>query len=420
MTGWQSALTDEWRRRRAADVKTADFPLIEQNFEADEIVEMAEVILSGQLTMGPRVREFEKKFAAFVGAPYAVMVNSGSSANLLAVAAAANPARPHRLNRGDEILVPAVCWSTSIWPIVQMGLTPVLVDVDPLTLNLDPVSMREKTNSRTKGLMAVHVLGNCAPMDEIQAFAKERGLIIVEDTCESLGSRWNGKTLGTLGDFGTFSFYFSHHMTTGEGGMVVCRSLEDYDLLKCLRAHGWSRELSNRSELEKDHADVDGRFLFVNAGFNFRPMEIQAALGLRQIEKLPIMNRERVTNWSALVGALRSHPRWRGQFEFPKAEPGAEPVWFGFPAFLSDRVNIPLKTYLEGLSARGVENRPIVSGNFARQPGLKLFGCEADPAALAGAEKVHQRGFFIGSHTRPLSAEALQDLAGRLLYIDGS
>ena len=415
MTDWQVALVDEWKRRRSRDPKGAAFPLTEQNFDADEIVGMAEVVLSGQLTMGTRVREFERQFAAFVGAPYAVMVNSGSSANLLALAVAMNPLRSQHLLPGDEILVPSVCWSTSVWPIVQLGLKPVLVDVDPRTLNIDLASMTMKATPRTKGLVAVHVLGNCAPIDEVLSLAKERDWIVIEDTCESLGSKWGGQVLGTFGNFGTYSFYFSHHMTTGEGGMVVCKTLEDYDLLKCLRAHGWARDLSNRSDLEAKYAEVDSRFLFVNAGFNLRPMEIQGALGLMQLRKLPTMNDARVANRQALVRTLQTHPRWHGQFEFPQSVPLAEPVWFGFPVVFSDSVNVRLKSYLEGLSLRGVENRPIVSGNFARQPALDLFNCASDPRQMPGAEKVHRRGFFVGLHTRRLRPEELGDLADRLL-----
>ena len=343
------------------------------------------------------------------------MVNSGSSANLLALAVAVNPWRKRRFQAGDEVLVPAVCWSTSVWPLIQMNLKPVFVDVDPRTLNIDIADMKKKTTAKTKGLLAVHVLGNCAPMDEVMSFARERDWIVIEDTCESLGSTWQKKALGTLGDMGTYSFYFSHHMTTGEGGMVVARTQEDYDLLKCLRAHGWTRELSNRAELEAQHSIVDSRFLFVNVGYNFRPMEVQAALGITQLAKLTRMNENRVRNWTNLTNALKMHPKWNGQLIFPQAPEGASPVWFGFPAILADSVAGSLRDYLAKLSELGVENRPVVSGNFARQPGLKLFDSDTDWQALKGAERIHQRGFFIGLHAQLLPAEKVMDLAGRLL-----
>ena len=417
MAEWQDAIVAEWTERQRSTPARPGFPLIEQNFDADEILTMTEVILSGQLTMATRVREFEAAFAAFVGAPHAVMVNSGSSANLLALAVASNPARPKSLADGDEVLVPAVCWSTSVWPLIQMRLKPVFVDVDPHTMNIDVADLRRKVTPRTRALLAVHILGNCGPMDEVARVVSDHGLMMIEDTCESLGSTWRGRALGTLGDFGTYSFYFSHHMTTGEGGMVVCRTTEDYDLLKCLRAHGWTRELSDRAALERKYDHIDSRFLFVNAGYNLRPMEIQGALGLKQLAKLEGMNRARVDNSARLIAALRAHPRWQDQFEFPRSPEGATPVWFGFPALLSPSVAVPLPEFLKRLSAAGIENRPIVSGNFARQPGLELFGHGVDWRKLTGAETVHQRGFFIGVHATALADDRIRALADGLLGV---
>ena len=376
---------------------------------------MTEVLLSGQLTMSTRVREFEENFAAYVGAPYAVMVNSGSSANLLATAVAANPRRSKHLKAGDEVLVPAVCWSTSVWPLIQMNLKPVLVDVDPRTLNIDVADLKRKISTRSRALMAVHVLGNCAPMDDVTAVVRAHDLLLIEDTCESLGSRWRGQVLGTLGDFGTYSFYFSHHMTTGEGGMVVCRTLEDYDLLKCLRAHGWSRELSNRAELERQHPDVDPRFLFVNVGYNLRPMEVQGALGLKQLARLDEMNAARVANAHGLIRQIKAHADWTNQLEFTVAPWGAEPVWFGLPVRLTDKSSSKLSSYLGALTRRGVEHRPIVSGNFARQPGLMSSDFSVDPATLPGAESINHRGLFIGLPGDLLSNERLLQLAEHLV-----
>ena len=417
---WKKAVADEWSRRALArPTKTEHFPLIEQNFDTDEITEMVEVLLSGQLTMANRVRAFERQFAEFVGAPYAVMVNSGSSANLLAMAVASNIQRSSRLCSGDEVLIPAVCWSTSVWPVIQMGLRPIFVDVDPNTLNISIGDMKRKIGPKTKGLVAVHILGNSAPMKDMLELSRKYNLIIIEDTCESLGSRYGARNLGAYGDFGTYSFYYSHHITSGEGGMVVCQTQDDYDLLKCLRAHGWSRELSNRQDLEAKYDNVDPRFLFVNTGYNLRPMEIQAALGSKQLGKIGRMNQNRVQNRERLVQAMRSHPRWNGQFEFTQAAEGTTPVWFGFCALLKQEFENQLKPFLKYLSESGVENRPIVSGNFTRQPGLKLMGFQLKPEDYQGAEAIHRRGFFIGLHTEALSDSQVQRLAHILLSYPG-
>jgi CDP-6-deoxy-D-xylo-4-hexulose-3-dehydrase len=416
MSDWKTLVGEEWRKRQAAKpVNRNYFPLIEQTFDPDEIISVMDVVMSGQLTMSENVKEFERQFASYVGAPYAVMVNSGSSANLLAMAVAANPVRKKHFNNGDEVLVPSVCWSTSVWPIFQMGLKPIFVDVDPQTLNADLEDVKRKTTSKTRGMVVVHILGNSAPMTELFDFVREHDLIVLEDTCESLGSRYQGKNLGAFGDFGSYSFYFSHHITTGEGGMVVCRTPEDYDLLKCLRAHGWSRELSNRREIEEANSDVDPRFLFVNVGYNVRPMEVQAALGICQMRKIDKMNENRVSNRAALIERLGKHPKWKKQFEFTTAAEGTTPVWFGFCCLLRDDLSGHHKRFLRYLSENGVENRPIVSGNFVRQPALKQFGLNLVPEDFKGAEAVHNRGFFIGLHTTQLTGAQLDRLSDIML-----
>lgn len=168
--------------------------------------------------MGNKVREFERAFASAVGAKHAVMVNSGSSANLLALAVLSNPVLPNHLRPGDEVIVPSVTWATTLTPILQHGCVPVLVDIDPETLNLRPESLTEALSSRTRAIMPVHLLGNPIDMGPVMEFAHEHGLWVVEDTCESLGITVAGRPVGSFGDFGTYSFYFSHHITTIEGG----------------------------------------------------------------------------------------------------------------------------------------------------------------------------------------------------------
>ena len=330
-----------------------------------------------------------------------------------AVISAANPLRGVHLERGDEVLVPAVCWSTSVWPIVQAGLSPIFVDVDPQTLNVSIDDLRRKLTPRTRAIMVVHVLGNPCDMEAIGAIAAERGLIVIEDTCESLGARSHGRAAGAIGDFGTYSFYYSHHMTTGEGGMVVCRTLEDADLLRCLRAHGWSRQLSNRADVDAAHPDIDPRFVFVNLGYNVRATEVQAAIGSVQLGRLPLMNETRNANRERIVAAMRAHPLWREQFHVTRADTAAEPAWFGLAMLLqNDR---PLRDFLTSLTALGVENRPAISGNFCRQPAWTRLGYAIDPTSFPGAETVHHRGFFIGIHSSSLTDEQVATLADRLL-----
>ena len=240
----------------------------------------------------------------------------------------------------------------------------------------------------------------------------------LEDTCESLGTRYKGKMVGTFGDVGSYSFYFSHHITTGEGGACVTDSLEMYDTLKCMRAHGWSRELSNQKELEAAHPDVDPRFLFVNAGFNLRPVEMAGVLGIRQLQRIEYMNNTRNLNRLAVIDCLTKHPRYTEQMTAIEATPEASVAWFGLTFLLKPEFAHLQKTYQMHLTARGCENRPIISGNFAGQPALKAIGLDIQKDEFPKAEHLGTHGFFIGLHVTPLAPETISDLVEIMMDFD--
>lgn len=408
--------------KKQKDFKNTDskgkwfFPLVDSSYDNKEILNCISILLGGQLTMGPHVKEFEFEFSKFIDAPFSVMVNSGSSANLLACSAITNPARSRRLTPGSKVAVPAVCWSTSLWPIVQTGLVPVLVDVDPQTLNLSISSFKSSLQKHNiKAVMMVHVLGNSTEMGELLNLVKENNLILVEDTCESLGTKYRGRYLGTFGDFGTFSFYFSHHMTTIEGGMIIAKNEDDYDLLKCLRTHGWSREQSKKEELESKHKDIDPRFLFINMGYNLRPMEIQAAFGLEQIKRLEMMNANRCENVKKLKRAFQSHSLWKGQLHFPLPTTDLDPSWFGFPFLIKQELKGGREKFTTDLLKRGIDTRPIISGNMALQPAIKFFNVDLSIGPFEGAQIIHDRGFFVGCHSKPLDDERIYQLVTTIL-----
>ncbi len=393
-----------------------EFPLVESSYDDEEILACIATLLSGKMTMGEKVRDFESVFAKYVGTPHAVMVNSGSSANLLALSVLTNPARRKRLMPGDHVAVPAVCWSTSLWPIVQTNLIPVLVDVDPDTLNISIPSLRIALERYPiKALMVVHTLGNSTDITELLALVAKHDLILVEDTCESLGSRYRESYLGSIGEFGTFSFYFSHHMTTIEGGMIVARTREDDDLLRCLRAHGWSREQSDRDQVELRNKQIDPRFLFTNVGYNLRPMEIQAAFGLAQIRRLDEMNCHRRENTRRIRQAFAEHPLWKRQIRFPQPPTDIDPCWFGFPFIVEPSVDFNYKKFTCTLLQCGIDTRPIVSGNMALQPAIRLFNVDCSLGPFLGAQLVHDRGLFIGCHTKPLDQNRVQQLVSTIL-----
>ena len=263
--------------------KKITYPLIDEAFSSVDICKGIEVLLSGQLTMSEITREFEYEFAKYIGAKYALMVNSGSSANLISAFALVNPRKNNFLKRGDEFLIPVLCWSTSLWPIVQAGLKPKFVDVDPETLNISLKDLEKKISRKTKAVMLVHVLGNSTNMKKLKKITNKYKIKIIEDTCESLGSKFNGKYLGSFGDFGTYSFYYSHQITAGEGGMIICNDKNNYKIIHSLRAHGWDRGLNNNKK----------NFNFINSGFNLRPTEVSAAIGYNQFKKLNYFKRIR-------------------------------------------------------------------------------------------------------------------------------
>ena len=425
---WRGVIAAEWADRRAAETAAAVnpplFPLAANPFGEEEILAMTEVLLSGKLTMGENVERAEREFAAAVGAPFAVMVNSGSSANLLMVSAAMRASRAERCAPGDEVFVPAVCWSTSVAPLLQLGLVPVFVDADPGTLNISLPALEAAlaAHPRARALMAVHVLGNSAEMGPLLELVRRHKLILLEDTCESLGSRsvltardataaaaaaGDGATprspveprmLGTFGAFGSYSFFFSHHITSGEGGMVVCQTEADLNCLRGLRAHGWTRHLTNRAEVEARYADIDARFLFVSLGYNVRPMEVQGAMLRVQLRKMEAFNACRRDNLARIEAALSRDSRFSAHMSLMRAAPGTDPAWFGVAVVLHRPFAHQLREYQAFLSAAGVENRPIISGNFVRQPMVTDALPHLRAADFPGAEAVHTRGFFIGVH----------------------
>lgn len=388
------------------------FPLGQNVHDNSDIENMISSLLTERFTMGKQVNDFEKTFAQYVGVKYAMMVNSGSSANLIALSVLTNHKCKNKLNPGDEVLVPALCWSTSVFPIIQCNLTPVFVDVDPSTLNINLQDLEEKITPRTKAIMLVHVLGNCTDMQKLMEIVENNNLILIEDTCESLGSKYKNQYLGTFGSLGTYSFYYSHHITTMEGGMVVTNDDDHYELMKCLRAHGWSRDLKDKNEIQSKYPDLDSRFTFVNLGYNVRPMEIQASMGIGQLQKLETKNNNRKSNYRSIKSKIETDPR-NTFISFPKESDDADVAWFGITLFLDE--NIKLSEYLKYLTDNGVENRPIITGNIVRQPVIKDLYPNLHHSDFPGAEKCHFSGLFIGLSSSLMSDSIIEELVNILL-----
>ncbi|MCM0605496.1 MAG: DegT/DnrJ/EryC1/StrS family aminotransferase [Xanthomonadaceae bacterium] len=376
-----------------------NIPLNLSTFGHDEIRAAVNVLESGHVTMGKQCFEFEEQFAQTLNVKNAIFVNSGSSANLLAFFALANFAMPEikgrkRMQPGDEVIVPALTWSTTVWPILQAGGVPVFVDSDPETLQMKFEDVEKAISPKTVAICPVHVLGNAVPMGPIKQLAEKHRLWIIEDTCESLGTKHQGKTVGTWGDIGTYSFFFSHHITTIEGGMIVTPHDDIAELLRTLRAHGWTRHLKNREAVEKKYPDLDPRYLFVNMGFNLRPTEVNAAFGKIQLKKLSAFNDRRVeiaNTWNnAFVDLISS-----GSLIPMKTTAQTDSTWFGYPVLLK---NEETKRKFQGhLEKNGIETRPIICGNLARQPAFKTLP-HRTVSDLSGANRVMDSGIYWGSH----------------------
>ena len=390
------------------DNKKFYYPLHEDALNNKDLLEGVKVLISRQLTMSKKTIEFENYFKKKLGLNYCLMVNSGSSANLLALFTLINPKKKNRLKIGDECLVPAVCWATSLWPVIQAGLTPKLIDVDlnSFSINLDLI--KKNITKKTKAIMMINVLGNCSEIDKIQKFAKEKNIYLVEDNCESLGSKYKNKYLGSYGDFSSFSFYYSHQITAGEGGMIACKKKEDYDLLKTLRAHGWDRDLSKNK---------NKKFNFINSGFNLRPLEVSAAIGLNQFKRLSKMMSIRTYNRNKIIKTLQKAHNWNEQFIFFNHNKNLKPSWFGFPLLINPKLEKKKNKFLEFLNKNNLETRPIISGNFVNQPAIKLYDIKYNKYELKNSNEIDKRGFFIGLPTVKLSQEKLDKISDLLLSI---
>jgi len=348
-------------------------PLAVPPFGAAEIEAAIDTLLSGWLTMGSRCRAFETAWAEAVGVRHSICVNSGSSALLVLLSALVETGRLHR---GDEVLIPAVGWSTSLFSVSQAGLTPVLVDVDPDSLCLEGTFERP--------ILAIHLLGQPS---------RATSPVLIEDACGAHGAKVGAQTVGSLGVGGAFSFFFSHHLSTIEGGMITTDEDDLADAARSIRAHGWIRERADRELQEASHADVDPRFLFLLPGFNLRPTEITGAFGVHQVARLDDFVARRNENhvrWCAAVDALALPLR-----VFPQ-QPGTLHSGFAFPMLLDADAPLDRAALCERLARHRVDSRPISGSNLSRQPAFERVPQARVEGPLPVADAVHARGLFVG------------------------
>lgn len=383
------------------------YPLATATWDQAEYDALQRVITSGMFTMGPKVFEFEKQFASYLGARHCVMVNSGSSANLLMVAALFYSKNSDlALKPGDEVIVPAVSWSTTYYPLHQYGLKIKFVDIDLETLNFDLDALEKAVTDKTRLIMAVNLLGNPNDFDRIKSIIGDRKITLIEDNCESLGAQFKGKQAGTFGVMGSYSSFFSHHISTMEGGLISTDDEELHHILLSLRAHGWTRNLPKFNHVcgEKSDDPFNESFRFVLPGYNVRPLEMSGALGIEQVKKLPMLISERRKNAALLQSVMKDHPTVIIQKEI------GESSWFGFSLVIRPGVDLTREALVAKLNSLGFEVRPIVAGNFAKNEVVKYFDSEIS-GELTNAEHIDSNGLFVGNHHYSIE-DAVRQLKG--------
>ena len=362
-------------------------PLQVVSYGVAEVKAALDVLLSTWVTLGKEVAEFESEWAQWCGAREAVMVNSGSSANLVALAALVHTGA---LEPGDEVIVPAVAWSTSLFPVSQMGLVPVIVDVDAQNWCVSMEAVEAARGPRTRGIVAVHLLGQPAPSRALT----ESGLVVLEDACAAPGAKESGARVGTLGGAGTFSFFFSHHISTIEGGIITTQDPAIADAARSLRAHGWIREMKTRETVSARHPDIDPRFLFDSVGWNLRPTEIAGAMGRQQLKRLDAWLEQRRVNHRTWCGLLED---LNDQVEvFPEID-GTEHAAFAFPLLLRESAQVSRETLMAHLQSQGIETRPVSGSNLSRQPAFSRIAGARVATDLPVADAIHERGLFVGN-----------------------
>ena len=369
------------------------FPLSYDSWDHEEKEAIFEVVKDGFFTMGKKVKKFEEKFSSYIGSKYSVMVNSGSSANLLMVASLFyTKDYKIKIKRGDEVIVPAVSWSTSYYPLYQYGLKIKFVDIDLETLNYDLEKLKSAVTDKTKVILAVNLLGNPNDFKVIKKIINKKDIILIEDNCESLGAEFQNKKTGTIGLLGTFSFFFSHHISTMEGGMIVTDNKELYHILLSLRAHGWTRNLPEDNLVaKKSKNNFDETFRFVLPGYNLRPLEMSGAIGCIQIQKFPKFLIQRKINAEIFLDKMKKYDDIIIQKEIGSSS------WFGFSIVIKPGSKRNRDNLIKTLSDIGFECRPIVAGNFVKNNVVNYFNYEVEDN-LENAKWIDENGLFIGNH----------------------
>lgn len=378
--------------------------LMKPFYDHAEVMQVVDSLLRREITLnhreGNKVQRFEASWAKYVGKKEGIMTNSGSSANLLALELLRNPLLgKKRLMPGDEIITPALTWNTTVSPIWAVGCVPVFVDVDLETFVMKPEDIEKAISRKTKAIMPVHLLGHPCDMRAIMKIAKKHDLFVIEDACEAHGAERNGDRAGSSGHLSTFSFFFSHHLTTMEGGMVLTDNPEFAEIIRTMRSQGVMRNSTNKEFEQRYYSnpkykDIQKAFLFSNIGFNLRPTQLNGGFGLAQLRKFPGMLKARRDNaayFAKEIRALSPH------LSLPKVKSGVKHAWFGIPLVVHDKAPFTRKALEAFLNSKGIETRQIMAGDITKQPAFELFPSRV-VGDLRNTKHIHVNAFIFGNH----------------------
>jgi len=374
-------------------------------YDHKEVIAMVDSILDGWFGLGLKGRKFEEEFSRFLGVKNAVLTNSGSSASLISVSALMSSQFKDRIKKGDEVITTAVTFPTTFNPIIQNNLKPVLLDVNLKTYNMNYDNLKNALSKKTRLILIPHTLGNPNDMNIIMDFAEDHELYVIEDNCDALGSEFNGKKTGSFGIMSTCSFYPAHHMTMGEGGIVA---LNDEKLVRIIRSlRDWGRacycrldEMSPNGACGKrfsfviDGIPYDHKYMYTHIGYNLKPLEFQAAMGLEQLKKLPKFIKSRERNFKILYKEFKQYEEF---FLLPEWFPKSKPSWFAFPLTLKDNVPFTRLQITQWLEKNNIQTRLMFAGNIIRQPAYKNIEYRV-VGDLKNSDKIMKDTFFIGMY----------------------
>jgi len=385
-------------------------------YDAEEVINAVNASIDFWLTLGPYGNSFESALCAKLKVRHACLVNSGSSANLLAVSALTSPKLRRPLRPGDEVITTAAAFPTTINPIIQNNLRPVFVDVLPRNYNGDPGMIKDALSPRTRAVFFTHTLGNPFDVGAVSALCERHGLYLLEDNCDALGARYDDRFTGTFGDLSTLSFYPAHHITMGEGGAVLTRdgmlqrivlSFRDWGR-DCWCASGTDNTCRNRfnRKLGRLPRGYDHKYIYTHLGYNLKPTDIQAAIGLAQLKKLDDFITARRKNREFFYRAFAD---LREYFEFQEPTPNSIPSWFGFFMIVKENAPFSRDDLVKALEIKKIQTRMLFGGNITRQPAYRGIACRI-MGKLRETDRILTRGLWTGVYPG-LSREQLEYMA---------